>query len=80
MTDGCLFMPGMARFCGHILRIEKVVNNIYDEYQGKMFQTKNPLYILEQSICDGNSQEFPMRCDRTCFFLWHERWLNEARD
>ena len=77
-TDGCLFMAGMWKFCGQSIRVIKPVSYVYDEYRGLMCRTKFPLYILDGAICDGSSGEFVRRCDRTCYFLWHEDWLEPS--
>ncbi len=76
-TDGCLFMSGMEEFCGKEFTILKPVNTIYDEYRKEMTQTRSPLYVLDRSLCKGNVQAFEQRCDRTCYFLWHEAWLEK---
>jgi hypothetical protein len=74
-TDGCLFMEGMWRYCGRQIRIVKPVIIAYDEHLGEMRRTRAPLYVLEGAICDGPSERPESRCDRTCYFLWHEEWL-----
>ena len=76
-TDGCLFMPKMWESCGRHFKVVKIVANIYDEYRAEMCRTKIPLYILGQSICNGDMEEFDSRCDRSCYFLWHENWLEK---
>jgi hypothetical protein len=73
--DGCSFMEQMRDFCGHEFQVRRVVYNYFDEYQFKMFAAKAPLYILENLICNGVTNTFTRRCDRSCYFLWHERWL-----
>ena len=76
--DGCFFMNQMYRFCGKKFLIIKVVINIFDERQCKMYKALTPLYILEDLICDGDIDSFSHRCDRSCYFLWHEDWLQKA--
>jgi len=75
-TDGCRFMPAMSRFCDQQIRIVKAVSTIYDEHRAEMCGTRAPLYILEGALCDGDGAEFDVRCDRSCYFLWHEDWLD----
>jgi hypothetical protein len=77
-ADGCLFMPRMACSCGKTYKVVKVVNNFYDEYRAEMYPTRVPLYILERSICDGDMGELALRCDRSCYYLWHENWLENT--
>jgi len=77
-TDGCLFMNQMQEFCGQSFKILKVVNNFFDEYRYKMYKTKSPLYILDGVICNGLTDEFQNRCDRSCYLMWHEKWLEKA--
>lgn len=73
--DGCLFMNQMWAYCGKQFKILKIVNNFFDEYRVKMFKTRATLYILDGLICDGNIESFDHRCDRSCYLLWHEKWL-----
>jgi len=73
-------MPGMAGSCGKTFKVVKVVTNIYDEYRAEMCPTRGPLYILERSICDGDMGELALRCDRSCYYLWHENWLEKPSD
>lgn len=75
--DGCLFMNQMIEYCGQQFKILKVVNNFFDEYRNKMFKTKSPLYILDGLTCDGQVESFEQKCDRTCYFFWHEEWLEK---
>jgi len=73
--DGCFFMDQMWQYCGQKFRVLKVIRHFFDEYRNKMNKTKSPLYLLDGLICDGISAEFQYRCDRSCFLLWHEDWL-----
>jgi len=77
-VDGCLFMNQMWEYCGQEYKALKVVNNFFDEYQDKMYKTRSPLYILDGIICDGIADEFQHRCDRSCYLLWHEEWLEKS--
>jgi len=76
--DGCLFMDQMWEFCGNEFEIIKVVKNIFDERQCKMYKASAPIYILEGIICDGKVESFEQTCDHSCYLLWHEDWLVKA--
>jgi len=76
--EGCLMMDQMWQFCGKGFKILKVVNNFFDEYQYKMYKVRSPLYILEGLICDGVVKSFEHGCDRSCYILWHEDWLEKS--
>lgn len=73
--DGCLFTPQMEQYSGHMYEIIKIVRGVFDERHCRMHQTRTTLYILDDLICDGQVVCFPSRCDRSCYFFWHERWL-----
>jgi len=79
-TDGCLFMEGMWRYCGGNARIIKPVRFAYDEHLEEMCRTRASLYVLENAVCDGLSGEPEFRCDRTCYYLWHEDWLEKPAE
>ena len=72
---GCLMMEQMWEYCGGVFKVKKVVRNIFDENEYKMYGVHSPFYILEGLICDGAVDQLRMKCDRSCFFLWHEEWL-----
>jgi len=76
--EGCLMMEQMWQYCGKSFKVIKVVNNFFDEYQYKMYKVRPPLYILEGLICDGIVESFEHRCDRSCYLLWHEEWLDKT--
>jgi hypothetical protein len=76
--DGCLMMDQMWEFCGKGFKILKVVDNFFDEYQYRMYKVRSPLYILEGLICNGLVESFEHRCDRSCYILWHEDWLQKS--
>jgi hypothetical protein len=77
-ADGCLLTEQMHGCCGSIHRVLRVVGNVFDEFEFRMYGTRSPLYILEGLICDGTVREFERRCDRGCPLLWHESWLEKA--
>lgn len=72
---GCLMMEQMWKYCGEVFKVKKVVRNIFDENEYKMYEVHSPFYILEGLICDGDVDPSGIKCDRSCFFLWHEEWL-----
>jgi hypothetical protein len=76
-ADGCVFMRQMWDCCGHDFRVRKIVFNFFDEYQYKMYEPRAPLYLLENLICDGITDSFAYRCDRSCYLMWHESWLEK---
>jgi len=71
--DGCLFMDNMWDYCGHETIIIKIVKNIWNN--DIMLKIKTPIYLLNGLRCNGNM--FIHRCDRHCYFLWHENWLEK---
>lgn len=73
--DGCLMMKQMWDYCSRRFRVLKVVENLFVEYRYKMFRSRAPLYILDGLICNGAIDESELRCDRSCYLLWHEKWL-----
>lgn len=70
--DGCLFMSQMWKFCGQEFKVINIVSHIYYK---KMLKTRAPIYMLEGLICDGSTGVFDHSCDRNCYLLWHENWL-----
>ena len=77
--DGCLFLEQMGRCCGHTYRVLKVVDSIFDEQHKRTLKPRSPLYIIDGLICEGKTNEFPSQCDRSCFLLWHECWLEKTQ-
>ncbi len=73
--DGCALMDEMLKYCGAEMKVLKIVHNVFHERRMTMYQTKGPLYILEGALCEGLTTSFQHRCDRTCYILWHEEWL-----
>jgi hypothetical protein len=77
-SDGCLFMEQMWIYCGKEQQIAKVVRNFFDEYRFKMYKVGPWIYLLEGVICDGLEQAGNQKCDRSCFLMWHEKWLEKV--
>jgi CRISPR/Cas system endoribonuclease Cas6 (RAMP superfamily) len=75
--EGCLFSEQMWTYCGNKYNILKVVDNIFNEHRQKTFKTNSPLYILENLVCEGKENDYPHKCDHSCFLLWHEEWLEK---
>jgi hypothetical protein len=77
--EGCLFTKQMWDYCGSTYKVVKIVNGIFNEHRQRTFKTKSPLYILEGLICNGSVEDFPQKCDHSCFLLWHEKWLEKVQ-
>lgn len=75
--DGCLFMPQMYQYCNQQFKIVKIVKNIYLDHDRKMIRCRAPFYLLKGLKCNESSDIFPHKCDRTCYLLWHEKWLEK---
>jgi len=76
--EGCLMAEQMYGYCGDIKKIIRIVRNIFDEAESRMYEARPTMYILEDLICDGEDHAFDHRCDRSCYLLWHEKWLEDA--
>lgn len=77
--EGCLMMEQMWRYCEQSYRVQKIVNVLLDEYRNKMFNTKSPLYLLEGLICNGIVESYEYQCDRSCYYMWHEDWIEGSK-
>ena len=77
--DGCLFASEMKKWSGREARIIKIMKNYFDEHSMKMLKVKASLYILEGTICSGEVNSFQARCDHSCHFIWHEKWLENVK-
>ena len=77
MLDGCLFTPQMWEYCGTEHAVSRVVNSLFNERRKRTVQPKAPLYLLDQLTCYGKTENFDLTCDRACFLLWHENWLEK---
>jgi hypothetical protein len=76
--DGCLFTEQMGNYCGNEYPILRVVNSIFNEQRKRSFKTRSTLYILENLICEGKEDCFPVKCDHGCLLLWHEDWIEKT--
>lgn len=72
---GCTFMPEMAEFCGTTQQILKHMNRFVDERDLRVKRSSGIL-LLHGVMCQG-SAEFGS-CDRSCFYLWREEWLENV--
>lgn len=73
--DGYLFMDQMWRYCGKSYRVIKTVKNVFDEKGVKIYKVKASAYILKNIICDGKVDGEENICDHSCYFIWHQDWL-----
>jgi hypothetical protein len=77
-TDGCLFTEQMWDYCGNVYPVLRVVESFFDERKKRSFKPRSPIYILQDLICDGNSEYHQQKCDHGCFLIWHEDWLDKV--
>lgn len=71
---GLFFMQDMTRYCGHRLRVYKVVKRLLMEDTGDVRRMRNTV-LLEGSMCDG----LTVGCGRSCFHFWRETWLRRCK-
>lgn len=76
--DGCLFMDQMFSFCGQSYQVKKVVYHFFDEHRYKLYKTLMPLYILDDLRCNNVGESSQPKCNRSCYFLWHEGWIEDV--
>jgi hypothetical protein len=73
--DGLSFMPEMLKHCGKQFKVLKRINRyIIEGKKSKCIRPKNTV-ILEGVFCDGS---WHGGCDRTCYYLWREKWLKRV--
>ena len=75
--DGLLFTDQMWYYCGNSYPVLRVVDHFFDEKRKRTYRTKSPLYVLDNIICKGKLESLQFTCDRACFLLWHENWLEK---
>ncbi len=73
--DGISFMSQMYQYCGMEFSIIKVVKTFYYK---RIITIKQPLYILEDLRCNGELDNFKKRCEKSCYLLWHAKWIEKA--
>jgi metal-dependent hydrolase (beta-lactamase superfamily II) len=71
-VKGCAFMPEMAKYCGTTQRVLKSMKRFVDE-RDLLIKKSNGIILLEGIMCEG-TEDFG-RCDRSCFRVWREEWL-----
>ena len=72
---GCTFMPEMAKFCGSTKRVLKPMKRFVDE-RDFLVKKSSGIILLDGVICQGTAES--INCDRLCFYLWREEWLEEV--
>jgi hypothetical protein len=72
-VNGCAFMPEMAEYCGTKQMVLKPLKRFVDERDLRVKKTSG-IILLKGVMCQG-AAEFG-RCDRSCFYLWREEWLD----
>ena len=73
--NGCAFMPEMAEYCGTEQLVLKPLRRFVDERDLRVKKASG-IILLEGVMCRGAAEIG--NCDRTCFYLWREEWLDRA--
>jgi len=73
--DGVPFMPEMARYCGHRVRVFRRAEKTC--VAGAGLRHLRSTVFLEALRCDG---AFHDGCQRNCLFFWKEAWLKPVED
>ena len=68
----CTFLHEMEPFCGTVQKVHKRVNRFLNETDYLVKKCKG-IVLLENVFCEGTGNFGS--CDRSCFFFWHEEWL-----
>jgi hypothetical protein len=74
---GCMFMPEMAKYCGTVQRVFRVMERFVDERDYRVKKCQG-IILLEGLHCQGTSDYG--RCDRACFYFWRIEWLERFED
>ncbi len=74
--QGLAYTPSMNKYCEGTYTVLKRVEKIFDERRWRLVKLKN-VVILDGVYCDGAGglDKAWDGCDRTCFILWKEAWL-----
>jgi hypothetical protein len=72
---GCAFMPEMGKYCGTKQLVLKSMKRFVDERDLRVKKSSG-IILLEETTCQGVA-EFG-NCDRSCFYLWREEWLEKV--
>ena len=75
--NGVTFTPEMAEFCGTTQRILRPLRRFVDERDLRVKRASG-IVLLEGIMCQGQSNT--RSCDRACFYLWRDEWLEEANE
>jgi hypothetical protein len=75
LNRGMGFDAEMSRWCGHVARVARRVDQLLDEKTGKMLHMKSPCIVLENVICQG---AYNANCPRAITPYWREIWLERA--
>ena len=70
---GLMFMPEMQAYEGQRFRVLKKIDRTWEHFESTAAE---PVYILEGLHCTGAVLAEDGPCDRGCYLLWHEAWLN----
>jgi hypothetical protein len=73
--SGCGFMEEMWQFCGTEQTVLKRVERFLDERDYRVKRVRGTV-LLDGLLCEGTVDFGP--CDRSCFFIWREEWLERA--
>ena len=74
---GCAFMPEMADYCGTTQRVLKPMKRFVDERDLRVKKSSG-IILLDGVMCRGKADLGS--CDRACFYLWREEWLEEVNE
>lgn len=76
-VNGCTFMPEMAHYCGTTQRVLKPMKRFVDERDLRVKKSSG-IILLDGVMCQGIA-DFGS-CDRCCFYLWREEWLEKVNE
>jgi hypothetical protein len=80
--QGLAFTPAtMSKYCGGTYTVLRRVGKIFDEKKWKLSKIMNVIY-LDSVYCDGagGAEKEWDGCDRLCFIMWKEGWLERISD
>jgi hypothetical protein len=75
LNRGMGFDAEMSRWCGHVGRVARRIDQLLDEKTGKMLHMKSPCIVLEDVICQG---AYNGNCPRAITPYWREIWLERV--
>src|SRR6266404_5111697 len=73
---GLSFDREMVKYCGGQYRVQKRVENIINEKNGKMMKLPNDCIVLEGVVCVGDCHYW---CPRSIYHYWREIWLERVK-